>query len=251
MQQALDDLCRWADKWAMQFNVKKCKVMHVGHGNKGAVYTMNGQNLEKTEEERDIGVTVCNNLKPGSQCRKAARTAQTVLGQLARAFHFPDRHIFVRLYTTYVRPHLVFATPAWAPWQAADKEVLEKVQKRAVNMVSGLRPGTYEEKLSELGLCSLEERRHQQDMVQVHKIMGERDGMRRETWFTMAADGGRATRATEDPLNIRPGRSRLEVRSNFFSQRVAEAWNAIPPSLKQAKTATAFRRGYQTLRERR
>ena len=129
--------------------------------------------------------------------------------------------------------------------------MLEKVQKRAVNMVSGLRPGTYEEKLSELGLCSLEERRHQQDMAQVHKIMGERDGMRRDTWFTMAADGARATRSAGDPLNIRPGRCRLEVRRNFFSQRVAEAWNAIPPSLKQVKTATAFRRGYQTLRERR
>lgn len=190
-------------------------------------------------------------MKPGSQCRKAARTAQTVLGQLARAFHFRDRHIFVRLYTTYVRPHLEFATPAWAPWQAADIEVLERVQKQAVKMVSGLRPGTYEEKLHELGLCTLEERRHQQDMVQVYKILNERDGLRRDTWFTLAADGARATRAAEGPLNIRPTRSRLEVRRNFFSQRVPEAWNAIPPDLKQAKTATAFRKGYQTLRSRR
>ena len=121
-----------------------------------------------------------------------------------------------------MRPHLEFATPAWVPWQAADKEVLERVQKRAVNMVSGLRPSTYEDKLRELGLSSLEERQHEQDMVQVYKIMCESDGIRRDTWFTMAADGGRATRAADDPLNIRPGRSRLEVRRNFFSQRVAE-----------------------------
>ncbi len=48
-----------------------------------------------------------------------------------------------------MRPHLEFASPAWSPWLEADKEVLEKVQKRAVNMISGLKAKTYEEKLRE------------------------------------------------------------------------------------------------------
>jgi len=29
MQENLDRLVEWADKWQMQFNVSKCKVMHV------------------------------------------------------------------------------------------------------------------------------------------------------------------------------------------------------------------------------
>ena len=45
-------------------------------------------------------------IKHGAQCTKAAKTAQAVLGQIARAFHFRDRHVFVQLYTTYVMPHL-------------------------------------------------------------------------------------------------------------------------------------------------
>jgi hypothetical protein len=49
-----------------------------------------------------------------------------------------------------VRPQLEFASPAWSPWLGADKEVLEKVQKRAVNMISGLKAKTYEEKLRKL-----------------------------------------------------------------------------------------------------
>jgi hypothetical protein len=36
---------------------------------------------------------------------------------------------------------------------------LEKVQRRAVNMISGLRATNYEEKLKELGITSLDERR--------------------------------------------------------------------------------------------
>ena len=30
MQEDLDRLVEWADKWLMQFNLNKCKVMHVG-----------------------------------------------------------------------------------------------------------------------------------------------------------------------------------------------------------------------------
>ncbi len=40
---ALDQLCTWADKWGMVFNVGKCKVMHMGHQNPAFNYTMKGQ----------------------------------------------------------------------------------------------------------------------------------------------------------------------------------------------------------------
>ena len=171
LQAALDRLCEWAKKWGMEFNVAKCKVMHMGLKNPHFQYTMNGQVLEETTEERDIGVIISANMKPAAQCAKAAQTAQAVLGQLARAFHYRDRHIFVKLYKQYVRPHLEFSTQAWSPWAEKDKACLEKVQQRAVKMVSGLGSESYEERLKELDMDTLEERRHQADMVMVHKII--------------------------------------------------------------------------------
>jgi ribonuclease P/MRP protein subunit RPP40 len=128
-----------AESGGMEFNVKKCNVMHLGFNNPGQEYLMDGQVLEETTEERDIGVAMQRNLKPSAQCTKAARTAQTVLSQMTRAFHYRDRHIYVRLYVQYVRPHLEFASSAWSPWAEADKEVLEKIQTRAISMVSGLK----------------------------------------------------------------------------------------------------------------
>jgi ribonuclease P/MRP protein subunit RPP40 len=88
-----------------------------------------------------------------------------VLGQIFRAFHFRDRFTFTNLYKQYVRPHLEFVVQAWSPWTLQDKDMLEKVQKRAVGMVSGLSGTNYKEKLKELGLTTLEERRHQADML--------------------------------------------------------------------------------------
>jgi ribonuclease P/MRP protein subunit RPP40 len=109
LQGALDNLCKWAELWGMEFNIKKCKVMHVGFNNQKYKYTMNGEKLEVTEEERDIGVNMTSSLTPSQQCKKAARTAQTVLSQVASAIHFRDRHVFLRVYVQYVHPHLEYA----------------------------------------------------------------------------------------------------------------------------------------------
>jgi hypothetical protein len=60
---------------------------------------------------------ISENLNPTAQCAKAAKTAQGVLGQFTRAFHYRDRHVFMRLYKQYLRPHLEFSTQAWSPGQ--------------------------------------------------------------------------------------------------------------------------------------
>jgi hypothetical protein len=245
LQQALNSLCEWAETWGMEFNVKKCKVMHLGHNNTGHTYTMNNQQLTTTEEERDIGVCVSKNLKPSMQCAQAAKTAQTVLSQLTRAFHYRDRHIFKRLYVQYVRPHLEFATVAWAPWLEADKAVLEKIQQRAVAAISGLKGTTYEEKLKELGLTTLEERRHQADMVQTFKILRGIDNVKSETWFQKVDTTGRLTRSAADPLNLKTQAARLEIRRNFFSNRAVDGWNLVPSELKNARTVQYFKRAYR------
>ena len=225
LQRTLNELVCWAERWGMAFNVKKCKVMHVGHGNPGYQYKMSNTVLETTAEERDLGVVMSATLKPKAQCAKAARTARTVLSQISRAFHFRDRHVFLKLYKQYVWPNLEFAVQAWSPWTAQDKEILEKVQQRAIKMISGLKAKEYADRLKELEMTSLEERRHQADMAMVYKVLTGKDQVDPAEWFTMAGEAARATRATADPLNIKVKHGRLEVRQNFFTIRVTEQWN--------------------------
>jgi hypothetical protein len=222
--------------------------MHLGHNNPHNEYLMNGQRLERTEEEKDIGVTVAGMLKPSAQCARVARTAQSVLGQISRAFHYRDCHVFMRLYQQYVRPHLEFSTPAWSPWMAADKECLEKVQKRAVKMVSGHKATEYELRLKELGLVTLEERRHRADMQMVHKIMHGESGLQSNTWFESASGTAHATLSGADPLNIKCKTGRLEIRRNF-SVRVISDWNRIPAEIKMKQSAKSFKAAYKSLRE--
>ena len=244
LQDCLDKLVDWADKWGMKFNTGKCKVMHIGTSNQEIQYNMGGAVLGTTDTERDIGVLVANSMKPTKHCQKAAQTASSVLGQITRAFHYRDRKTFVKLYKQYVRPHLEFAVTAWSPWTEADKECLEKVQMKAVKMISGMASNDYMARLAELGLETLEERRHRMDMAQVYKIVTGKDKVNSETWFTMARDGQRLTRGNAHPLSLKKQRSRLEVRRNFFSQRAVNSWNNIPSVIKDTKTVTSFKKLY-------
>jgi hypothetical protein len=100
-------------------------------------------------------------------------------------------------------------------------------------MVSGLKGAEYEDRLKELGRTTLEERLHQADMLQTFKIVRGIDKVNSETWFQMAAHAERATRSSYGPLNLRPRPARLEVRRNFFSNRVVESWKQIPSNVKK------------------
>ena len=62
-------------------------------------YAPAGVVLETTVEEKDVGVMIRNDLKPSSQCAKAAKKANSVLGQMARAFQYRDKETWPRLYS--------------------------------------------------------------------------------------------------------------------------------------------------------
>ena len=80
LQLVLNKLVAWSDHWGMKFNVAKCKVVHFGPRNPRFSYTMNGVELEESREEKDLGIIVTDKLSVSTQCAKAAKTANTVLG---------------------------------------------------------------------------------------------------------------------------------------------------------------------------
>ena len=56
LQDDLDRVVEWAKKWKMEFNVEKCKIMHLGTNNPKRSYSMGDASLQATEEEKDLGV---------------------------------------------------------------------------------------------------------------------------------------------------------------------------------------------------
>ena len=254
LQSDINALLQWSEDWQMAFNADKCKVMHFGRANSGFTYTMGGfapggTVLENSHEEKDLGVLIHDSLKPSSQCAKAVKKANQVLGQMARAFTYRDKFTWVRLYKQYVRPHLEYAVQSWCPWTEADIDALESVQKRAIRMVSGLKERSYEGRLAEVGLTTLTARRKRGDVIEVWKFLHGETYVDYSTLFTLASDGAvhNTRQASTDSMNLKRKPWNLELRRHFFSVRVVSDWNSLPAAVQNSPSLDAFKRKYDSL----
>ena len=84
LQDDIDTLVKWSEKWQMLFNSGKCKCLHAGPGNTGLNYEMGGTILSKTVKEKDLGVTMNANMEVSEQCRIAASKGIHVLGMIRK-----------------------------------------------------------------------------------------------------------------------------------------------------------------------
>ena len=78
---------------------------------------------------------------------------------IKRSFIYKNCYVVLRLYKSLVRPHIQYCVQAWMPHLRKDIDLLERVQRRATRVIDEFRGLTYEERLRELGLTTLETRR--------------------------------------------------------------------------------------------
>ena len=61
LQNDIDRLDEWSDKWKLRFNVAKCKTMHIGYHNDKHIYQMGSgesrMDLNQVTSENDLGIT--------------------------------------------------------------------------------------------------------------------------------------------------------------------------------------------------
>ena len=95
----------WTKEWKMGLNLSKCKLMHIGnkkiHHDHHYSFEQDDFSyiLENTNCERDLGITLQNDLKWDSQVNNVVLRANVILGKLKNSFKNWDMRTFKILFT--------------------------------------------------------------------------------------------------------------------------------------------------------
>ena len=91
LQDDLNKLVKWSEKWQMFFNFGKCKCMHIGHGHMDEEYQIGDAVLGRTTKEKDLGVTFSADMKVSEQCGIAASKSNQILGLIRRIIIYKEK----------------------------------------------------------------------------------------------------------------------------------------------------------------
>ena len=237
LQTDFTGLENWSGKWQLPFNAPKCKVMHFGKNNPRRPYRMNGHTLEITDQEKDLGVMIDEELKFHVHTAAAAKKGNQMLGIIKKSYCTRDAKTMTSLYTAMVRPLLEYGNAIWGPHYKTDIKRIEQIQRRATKIVVGLHDESYEDRLKALKLPSLVYRRRRGDMIQMFKIMNGLVRLKIRDLFTPIENS--STRGHS--RRVRKGKAVKHQRQSSFSQRVINDWNSLPAGVIEASTVNDFK----------
>ena len=104
---------------------------------------------------------------------------------IGRNITYKENKLIIPVCKEVVRPHLEYCIQAWRPYRKKDIDRLERIQIKAIKMISEVKYLSYEERLKECGLMTLVTRRLRTDLIEVFEILNGYENINRNILFSL------------------------------------------------------------------
>ena len=206
-------------------------------------YSLPGEDwLEESEFVKDLGVTVHSGLSGSKHISNLAAQGKRMASWALSVFRSRDKTTMLTLYKSLVRSHLEYACPLWDPHTLTDIRTLEGVQRSFIAKIKSA--GTnYWDRLSNLGIMSLQRRRERYSIIHCWKILhGLTPGSIK--FNPLSPRGIRAVYPPPPNRTTSTARSRT-LYENSFAVKAPKLWNTLPARVTLAYPLTTFKTALQ------
>ena len=237
LERDVNAVYEWMQNAQLSLALHKCEVLHLGFNNPSNIFNIGGNNFQMTKVVKDLGIYISDDLKVFTHISKIVASAYSRISCFLRTFLCRERVFMSKIYCTYIRPLLEYNTPAWSPFLRKDIFKIESVQRYFTRKVPGMAEMSYQERLIEMGIETLEVRRLKFDLMMAYKILNGLVDLDYNDFFTICR--GSVTRGHGMKLLV--PKARLDVRKHFFAVRVVKVWNGLSNDVITAPSLSRFK----------
>ncbi|KAK3085883.1 hypothetical protein FSP39_009995 [Pinctada imbricata] len=247
LQNDLDKLGIWENKWKMAFHPDKCNVLSISKSKNPIKYDykLHGQTLKHVNKAKYLGVTVQSDLKWNTHVNNITQKANKTLGFLKRNLNINSTSVKEQAYKSLIRPTLEYACSVWDPYFTEDINKIEKIQRRAARYVTGRSNNTssVSDMLNTLQWRKLADRRTDARLTMMFKIVHNKVAISKDDRLIPLLRFSRNMHT----LSFQIPSCRTQIRQNSFFPRTIKNWNHLPLDTVMSESVNSFKAAVSTL----
>ena len=243
LQEDLNMLGEWEQKWLMEFHPQKCEVLSISKSRNVTYhpYKLHGHELKHTSQAKYLGITMTSDFRWNTHIHNITAKASRNLGFLKRNLQSSSSSIKERAYKALVRPLLEYAPTIWDPSTASNEKKIEMVQRRAARYVTNNynKTSSVTEMLQSLKWPTLKARRMVMRLCMLYKATNNKVELpsHRTKLRLLNRPSSRHCngKAYEIPLTAKG-----YIRDSFYPRTIRD-WNILPEDIVNADNYNIFK----------
>ena len=232
LQNCLDKLSDWSERWNLHFNESKCVIMNFQKPTKTITisydYRVGSNAISVSDCHRDLGVLLQSNLNWSNHYNLMCSKAYRVLNLIRRSFSSSNSVVTRRsLYISLVRSQMSYCSQLWRPFLIKDIKKLESVQRRATKFIIGSEQKglNYKERLIHLNLLPLMCYYELSDIMFLVNSLKNRTIRFDVLRFVKIQD---LNTRSSDRITLKHVRCESNWQQHFYFNRITHLWNKMP-----------------------